>query len=112
MKSYNVIPDVTVVDDPEFDMVKKHSNYWKYGSRDRRWLNQFWICWKNDSTERGKKNSLNYEIGIPKVGKVVLIKDKLPRGQWRVGKISELIKETDQQVRSTKVIVAPHRVLH
>ena len=77
---------------------------------------QFWSCWKNDYLlslrERGTKKSPNYEVSYPKVGEVILIKDNLPRGQWRVGKISELIKGRDERVRSVKVTVAPHKVLH
>ena len=38
-----------------------------------------------------------------KVGHIVLIKDNLPRGCWRIGRITELISSRDQQTRSTKV---------
>ena len=49
---------------------------------------------------------------VPQVGEVVLIKDNLPRGHWKVGKISELIMGRDQRVRSAKLLVVPHRYLH
>ena len=38
---------------------------------------------------------------------MVLIKDNLPRGRWKVGKISELIVGRDQRVRAAKVFVSP-----
>ena len=86
---------------------------WKQGQKR---LNQFWSCWKTDYLlnlrESGTKKSPNNEVSHPKVGEVVLIKDNLPRGQWRVGKISELIQGRDERVRSAKVTVAPHKVLH
>lgn len=47
----------------------------------------------------------------PKVGDVVLLKEKLPRGQWRVGRISELIRGRDQLVRSAKVRMPSKKLL-
>ena len=40
------------------------------------------------------------------VGDVVLIKDDLPRGSWRLGRIQELIKRRDGQCRSGRVLLA------
>ena len=45
------------------------------------------------------------------MGNVVLLKEKLPRGQWRVGRIIELIKGRDQLVRSAKVRMTLKKVL-
>ena len=39
------------------------------------------------------------------MGNVVLLKEKLPRGQWRVGRIIELIKGRDQLIRSANLKV-------
>ena len=50
--------------------------------------------------------------GFPRVGDVVLMKENLPRGQWKTGRICELIKGADQNVRSAKVTVAPHKFLY
>ena len=78
-------------------------------------MNQFWCCWKNDYLlslrENGTKKS-NHRVSHPKVGEVVLIKDSLPQGQWRVGKISKLIKGRDERIRSAKVTITLHKVLH
>ena len=40
-----------------------------------------------------------------------MIKDNLPQGRWKVGKIAELIKRRDQSVRAAKVLVEPGKVL-
>ena len=41
----------------------------------------------------------------PQVGDVVLIKENLPRGQWKVDRISKLIKGKDDVIRSAKVML-------
>ena len=45
------------------------------------------------------------------VGGVVLIKDDLPRGSWRLGRIKELIKSRDGQCRSARVLLASNKVI-
>ena len=99
----HIIPDIIDEDDPEYDIGKKQTTAqqlletWRQGQKH---LNQFWSCWKNDYLlnlrKRGTKRSFNFEASHPAVRDVVLIKDNLPRGQWRVGKISELIKGRDK----------------
>ena len=58
---------------------------------------------------KGSKN-----VPTPKIGDVVLIKESLPRGHWRVGRIVEVIKGRDQlqEIRSAKVMVAPNKYLN
>ena len=46
----------------------------------------------------------------PKIGDVVLLKDKLPHGQWRIGRIERLIKGKDQLVRAAKVRLSSKKV--
>ena len=41
--------------------------------------------------ERVKRKPHHQMTAVPRVGEVVLIKDNLPRGHWKVGKILELI---------------------
>ena len=48
----------------------------------------------------------------PQVGDVVLIKENLPHGRWRVGVIHELIRGKDQMIRSARVLISPNRYLH
>ena len=47
----------------------------------------------------------------PKIN-VVLMKENLPQGNWRVGRVTEVIKGKDQQISSAKVMVAPKKYLN
>ena len=62
--------------------------------------------------ERVKRKPHHQITAVPRVGEVILIKDNLPCGRWKVGKILELIMGRDERVRSAKLLVAPHRYLH
>ena len=49
-------------------------------------------------------------LRIPKVDDIVIIKtEKLPRQQWPLGRITELLKSRDNQVRAVKVMVGKTR---
>ena len=115
----HIIPDIVDDSDPDFDVEKKPTTAqqlletWKRGQKR---LSQFWSIWKNEYMlslrERVKRKLLHQMTAVPRVGGVVLIKDNLPRGRWKVRKILELIMRRDQRVRSAKLLVAPHRYLH
>ena len=47
-----------------------------------------------------------------KVGHVVLIKDDMPRGCWRVGKITELIGSGDGNIRSAKILLPTRKLIN
>ena len=88
---------------------------WKKGLRH---LNRFWQVWRDNyllSLRERTQNKLKTQ-GIhtscsAKVGHIVLIKEDLPRGCWKLGKIIELIKDGDEQVRSAKVLLPTKRVI-
>lgn len=119
--SHHTFPNVVNEPDPEFKLTRKLTSSqvllqtWKRGQNR---LNQFWSLWRNEyllslrekspALSKGSKNI----PGTPKIGDVVLVKDNLPRGRWRVGRISEVIKGKDQKIRSAKVTVAPNKYLH
>ena len=44
----------------------------------------------------------------PQIGEVVLVKDNLSRGRWKVSKIVELVVGKDQNIGSAKVLISPH----
>lgn len=107
LHSSYVIPDLTEDNDPEHDILKKGSaeqllQTWKCGQRH---LNQFWSMWKNEyllslrkRTQLFLKGPRNKSATVPEVGDVVLIKENLPRGRWKVGRISVLIPSSDNQI--------------
>ena len=57
---------------------------------------------------KSKKTQSPYNA---QVGDVVLIKDNLPRGVWRMGRICELFKSRDGQIRSAKVKISFRKIL-
>lgn len=42
----------------------------------------------------------------------MLIKDDLPRGKWKIGKILELNRGKDQEIRSAKLLTSSNKMLH
>ena len=47
---------------------------------------------------------------VPVIGDVVLIKEDLPRGSWKLGKIVQLIPSRDKEVRAAKVQLASKKI--
>ena len=47
----------------------------------------------------------------PQTGDIVLIKEDLPRGCWKISRIDGLIQSNDGKVRSAKVCLSSGRVL-
>jgi len=77
-------------------------------------VKQFWQLWKNDYLLNLRERAQMYLKGpkkqahnIPQVGDVVLIKENLPRGRWKVGVIHELIQGKDKLICSARVLVSP-----
>ena len=71
---------------------------------------RFWNIWRSlylqelTSFHFKDRNKAKQPKKVPKVGEIVLIfNDKLPRNQWPLGKILELIKSNDDKVRQVKV---------
>jgi len=89
---------------------------WKSGQR---CLNQFWLIWckdyllslreRSNSTAGKVRNSYKEK---PQIRDVVLIKESLPRAQWKIGKVTKLIKGRDNLIRSAEVMLPSRKYLH
>ena len=90
-------------------------NIWKKGQK---LLNMFWKIWRDEyllslrertqSTLKSRRIQSHFS---PSVDDVVLIKDDIPRGCWRVGKVLRLVTSRDGCVRSAKVALPSGRVI-
>jgi hypothetical protein len=81
-------------------------------------LNVFWEQWSSDYL-LSLRNRMRYDhrsgkssVVTPKVGHVVVVKDKnLARGTWRLGQVEELIVGHDDVIRSALVRLSTGRVV-
>ena len=81
-------------------------------------LNRFWQVWRDnyllslrERTQNKLKTQRIHASYSARVGDIVLIKEDLPRGCWKLGKIIELVVSRDQQVRSAKILLPTKRVI-
>ena len=106
-------------DDPEYkpyeSSVDKLLKLWKKGQK---MLDTFWQIWRNEYSlslrERTQSKIKSHRVqsnAFPSVGDVVLIKDNLPRGQWKMGKITELRSSHDGKIRSAALQISSGRTL-
>jgi len=91
-------------------------NSWKRGQR---LLESFWKTWKEDYLlslrERSRRTLKGPRIESsesPIIGTVVQVKEDLPRGSWKIGKIVELIKSNDGLVRAARVLLPTKTVIN
>ena len=57
------------------------------------------------------KHSRKQSSKEPRVGDIVQIRESTPRGSWKIGKITELLKSQDNQERAAKVTLPNKHVL-
>lgn len=88
---------------------------WKKGQK---LLNAFWKIWRDEyllSLRERTKTSL--KVGksqshySPSVGDVVLVKEDIPRGCWKLGKITHLVTSHDGNIRSAKLVLSSGRTV-
>ena len=48
----------------------------------------------------------------PQIGDIVQLKENLPRGSWKLGKIVELITSNDGNIRAAKVLLSTRNVVN
>ncbi|XP_045201835.2 uncharacterized protein LOC123555228 [Mercenaria mercenaria] len=108
-------------DDKDTDFRTKESTkdrlleIWKKGQKV---LNMFWTIWRNDyllslreRTQTRLKTGRSHFENHPQEGDIVLVKDDLPRGSWKCGKIVKLVQSSDNQIRSAKVKMPSGKLL-
>ncbi|CAC5404452.1 unnamed protein product [Mytilus coruscus] len=101
---------------PQFSSTDNLLELWKKGQKH---LNRFWKVWRDDyllsirerTTVKLKEKRVR-STQYPQIGDIVLIKDDLPRGMWKIGKIINLSKSSDEQCRSAKVLLPSKKTLN
>ena len=88
---------------------------WKKGLKH---LEKCWQVWRNEYlsslreiTQTKLKSPRVQTPTAAKVGHIVLIKDNLLRGFWRIGRITELISSRDQHIRTAKVLLPSKTII-
>ena len=81
-------------------------------------VENFWKLWREDyllslreRSQTNLKGPRAYSQFSANVGDVILIKDDLPRGSWRMGRIQDLITSRDGQKRSAKSLLPSKKIL-
>ena len=106
--------------DRDYQFVKHKSantllETWKKGQQH---LQQFWTIWRNEYLqalqERASVRHRTPKVAStnsPKCNEVVLVKENLPRGSWKIAKISSLIEGRDGLIRSAKIKIPSGKIL-
>ena len=77
-------------------------------------ISHFWKRWSTEyvtsSREYQRVQNSQKILRTPEVNDIVIIKDdKLPRHQWQLGRVMELIRGRDENVRAVKLMVGKNR---
>ena len=109
------------MDDPDFEPYQLSSksillNIWKKGQR---LLESFWKIWQGDYLlSLGERLKLKLKLPrieaneTPRIWDIVQLKEDLPRGSWKLGKIVELITSNDGNIRAAKVLLPTKNVVN
>ena len=89
---------------------------WRKGQKH---LDTFWKLWFNEyvlslreRTQKTLKAPRIQSAVHPSKGDIVLLKDNLPRGSWKLGKIEALITSQDEEVRAATVRTSSGKLLN
>jgi hypothetical protein len=100
---------------PRLTSTDKLLRTWKKGQRH---LNMFWKTWRDDyllslreRTQTNLRGPRCQALVKAKTGDVVLVKDNLPRGAWKLGRIVNLITSKDGEVRAATVMLKSHKTI-
>ena len=82
-------------------------------------LNNLWKIWQDEhllSLKERFKNQIKTTNTLlklyPKIGQIVHIKENLPRGAWKLGKIIKLIESEDGEIRSTTLLLPTRNIVN
>lgn len=100
---------------PQESSAEKLLKFWQKGQK---LLDNFWRIWRDEyllslrerSQTHIKTGRIHSDV-IPRKGQIVILKDETPRANWRLGRITELVKSSDGLIRSAKVKTPSGRVL-
>ena len=88
---------------------------WKKGQK---LLNVFWKIWRDEyllslwkRTKCELKSKHKQSHFSPGEGDVVLVKEDIPRGSWRLGKVIRLVSSRDGCIRSAKLPLPSGRII-
>ena len=88
---------------------------WKKGQK---LLDKFWKTWREDyllslreRTQSKLKCHRIQSAQSPSEGDIVLVKDEIPRGCWKIAKVLSLATSRDGEIRSAKVQLSSGRVV-
>ena len=106
-----------VIDNPEETYQPKPNEgaeLWKSWREGLKQVTRFWELWRRDylMSLRERNKRIHKALGkaatiVPAVGDVVLVSvNKMPRGSWRLGRVTKLIKSRDGNIRTASVRLA------
>ena len=82
-------------------------------------LNNLWKIWRDEyllSLRERFKNQIKTTNTLsklyPKIGQIVHIKENLPRGAWKLGKIIKLIESEDGEIRATTLLLTTRNTVN
>ena len=88
---------------------------WKKGQK---LLNMFWKMWRDDymlslreRTQNTLKSGRAQSHFPPNIGDIVLLKENVPRGCWKLDKVVNLFSSRDGLVRSAEVLLSSGRII-
>ena len=117
-KSGTPIIEINNSHDPDYGKKSSTDKLLEIWGKGQQHLNSLWRVWKDDYLlnlrERGQTHVKGPRIQAaeePRVGNVVLLKEDLPRGVWKMAKITELISSSDGKFRAAKVLLPTKKVL-
>ena len=105
--------------DPDYGKKSSTDKLLEIWGKGQQHLNSLWRVWKDDYLlnlrERRQTHVKSPRIQAAeelKVGSIVLLKEDLPRGVWKMAKITELISSNDGKIRAAKVLLPTKKVLN